>query len=522
MHQELKKYPIWVERVESVRMAVAGLMLSVSLAQTATVSAQAPNCMQDVAGLGTLTCTAADVKIGQITRSGGPDSCVKGQPISLPLQAELVAGANERYDIGVFVGLDGGNAITGQCYRDYLNPIDTTPTPASQDRFAPFFNGESTDTSDACGDLEQGVTNLFDLNGGASITLTCEDFDNNGFLDVGSAVSWDNTKNNTCVDESGALPNTKSKCNDERIEVIDLVAVVDGATLTIIKDTLPDGPQDFAYTSTGGLIPAAFNLDDDSDTTLSNTQTYTNLLPGSYTVTETAHAGFELTGLACVDPDEQTTVSLATGTANIDLDSGETVVCTYQNSLLAPSLEAQKADALLVDTAPIGLSPGDTLEYTITIVNGGSGAATGVKFDDPLSDPNLTLIAGTVTASQGTITSGNTSGDAVVEVDVAVVSAGATVTISYQATIADPLPAGVSQVANQGIVQSNESPDEPTDDPDTPDDDDPTTTAVGPPAPQNPPAAIPTLNDFGILLLWALFLVAGILLQLRNAKRSAG
>ena len=38
--------------------------------------------------------------------------------------------------------------------------------------------------------------------------------------------------------------------------------------LTIIKDAQPNGAQDFSYTSTGGLSPSTFNLDDDGDATL--------------------------------------------------------------------------------------------------------------------------------------------------------------------------------------------------------------------------------------------------------------
>ena len=50
--------------------------------------------------------------------------------------------------------------------------------------------------------------------------------------------------------------------------------------------------------------------------------------------------------------------------------------------------------------------------------------------------------------------------------------------ISYQVRITDTLPAGVTQVSNQGEVSSNELPIEPTDDPDTPTDDDRTETNV--------------------------------------------
>ena len=49
----------------------------------------------------------------------------------------------------------------------------------------------------------------------------------------------------------------------------------------MVKDATPDDPQDFAFTAGGGLSPTSFSLDDDADATLSNTQTFTNVVPGS-------------------------------------------------------------------------------------------------------------------------------------------------------------------------------------------------------------------------------------------------
>ena len=57
-------------------------------------------------------------------------------------------------------------------------------------------------------------------------------------------------------------------------------------TIRIVKNTDPDGPQDFSFTATG-LTPAAFSLDDDADATLSNTAEFTGLTPGDgYAVAE--------------------------------------------------------------------------------------------------------------------------------------------------------------------------------------------------------------------------------------------
>src|SRR5206468_1980478 len=115
-------------------------------------------------------------------------------------------------------------------------------------------------------------------------------------------------------------------------------------------------------------------------------------------------------------------------------------------------LAATKTASVVVDAAPIGPSPGDTLQYIITIVNSGNGAATSVSFAD-IPDSNTALVVGSVTTTGGTVTSGNTVGDTSVGVDVGTLpGGGASTTISFRMTINTPLPAGVTQVSNQGTV----------------------------------------------------------------------
>ena len=63
------------------------------------------------------------------------------------------------------------------------------------------------------------------------------------------------------------------------------------ATITIIKDAIPDDPQDFAFTTTGtgpAGFTAGFSLDDDANATLLNTVTFTFPAArlGTKTVTE--------------------------------------------------------------------------------------------------------------------------------------------------------------------------------------------------------------------------------------------
>ncbi len=145
----------------------------------------------------------------------------------------------------------------------------------------------------------------------------------------------------------------------------------------------------------------------------------------------------------------------------------------------ATNLEAFKADSLLVDADGDTIaSPGDTLRYTVTVLNGGNGGASGVQFTD-IPDANTTLVAGSVATTMGTVTLGNTAGDTQVAVAIGgIPGGGGSVTITFDVTINNPLPAGVTLLSNQGAVDSDQQPTEPTDDPDSPDEDDPTPTPV--------------------------------------------
>ncbi len=101
-----------------------------------------------------------------------------------------------------------------------------------------------------------------------------------------------------------------------------------GGTITIIKDTIPDGPTDFNFTGDLG----GFSLDDDTDLTLPNSIAF-DKAAGTYKVTEIVPSGWVLTNLACVDPDGGTTTNLAAATANIDVDAGEMITCTFTNKV---------------------------------------------------------------------------------------------------------------------------------------------------------------------------------------------
>ncbi len=98
-----------------------------------------------------------------------------------------------------------------------------------------------------------------------------------------------------------------------------------------IQKSVSGADATFNYTTTGTGL-SAFSL-----TTVNGNappQTFTNLAPGSYSVTETPLAGYTLTGLSCsgTGGSSGSASAAAPSTANITVTAGGTVTCTYTNT----------------------------------------------------------------------------------------------------------------------------------------------------------------------------------------------
>jgi uncharacterized repeat protein (TIGR01451 family) len=118
------------------------------------------------------------------------------------------------------------------------------------------------------------------------------------------------------------------------------------------------------------------------------------------------------------------------------------------------------------------------LQYTTVLTNNGDQDAAGVTFN-LTPDSNLSLTAGSVVSTQGTVISGNETGDASVAVDIGtLVGAGDSVTLTFEAAIGESLPTDIVEVATQGLVSGSNFDDLLTDDPDTETPADPTLTPV--------------------------------------------
>jgi hypothetical protein len=161
-------------------------------------------------------------------------------------------------------------------------------------------------------------------------------------------------------------------------------SVIFPASITFIKDVAnATNAQDFGFTTTGSLSPASFTLDDDpASSPPSNTQSYTNIMTfTTYTVSETALTGWDLTNRSCVVTSANggsQSFPANTTTISINLKEGENVTCTFTNTPTpAPSLSIVK-DATEANYD----STTDTIHYTIVATNNGNTTLAAVTVTD--------------------------------------------------------------------------------------------------------------------------------------------
>ncbi len=249
-----------------------------------------------------------------------------------------------------------------------------------------------------------------------------------------------------------------------------------------ISDALPSG---FAYASTTSVVlGGGASRSPIADPTPGDTTPVWGdfTLPGGGSIAIT----FTVTIASSVPDGTYQNPAAATYSDPVRTDPDGTTSAAYDPAsstnedvtVSSPPNVVAKGDVLLIDDGDGVAEPGETLEYTILITNNGWEDGLDVVFSDT-PDPNTALLVGSVTTTQGTITSGNNPGDSSVGVSIGTLAArGGSVTITFRVTINNPLPAGVVEVSNQGTVSGSNFPATPTDDPDTAPAGDPTVTPV--------------------------------------------
>ncbi|MEO1056175.1 MAG: hypothetical protein AAFY28_04595, partial [Actinomycetota bacterium] len=236
---------------------------------------------------------------------------------------------------------------------------------------------------------------------GVSDTSTCSV---DRLLNDGTTSTFDIDVEASDPDNNGKVTFTLEEANSSTafdIQKADLVKCTivneEPASITIVKETDPqqanDG-QDFGFSTTSPSVaaglPASFDLDDDNNNTLPNSETFIVSAGDGYTVTEDDVSGifWELEGIECVQNEGSPSSQVNGATVTIDVGAGEAITCTFTN-------EEAPAPQVVVDktASPISfVEPAGSVQYTVKVTNP-NGAA------DPLT---ITALTDSITLNGGT------------------------------------------------------------------------------------------------------------------------
>jgi len=312
-----------------------------------------------------LGCTSNDINVASVTVNNGITSCTAGTSVTLDLSLLLRSNANQRFDIGVFVALDGKSPIirsnAGGSANCSVVGVPTSPPPLAN------LDGN------ACGDISSSGPVSINI---GTLTVPCTP-DATGNLVLPAVVTWDNSSSSTSCKAPPAQwvrASTKSNCS---AGITARIPVTVTGKITVVKNTTPSGsPGSFAFNASGSAVsPAAFSLSAGQQQVLNTAQLTTTAQV--YTVTEQAAAGFDLSSLQCVnDLDNLThpefvTVDLSARTATIRMSSNPTLGLTSATC-----------------------SFGNTRQSSITVVKKTLGGDATFEFSGP-SPFAITTLAGT-------------------------------------------------------------------------------------------------------------------------------
>ncbi len=218
-------------------------------------------------------------------------------------------------------------------------------------------------------------------------------------------AGW-NLTSSTCAvtsgmdDGTGTIPGTTTNpmvgvtfgFTDSGVTITCTYTNTQTATLIVKKATTPSGaPDSFPFTTTGTGY-SSFSLTD-------GTQNSQTLVPGSYSVAESAVTGWALTSRSCVSSLGTSTVPPTSNTslANITLAAGDTVTCTYNND---------KPDLKITLTPPTANNEiGTPHTFTATVQQNTTGTfanvpdGTLVTFSLPGSPAGVSFVSGTNTCT---------------------------------------------------------------------------------------------------------------------------
>ena len=248
----------------------------------------------------------------------------------------------------LYLNIHTAGRPAGEIRGQIVNSIDVVPFTADGAQVVP--PNASAATASCTGDLNAGATSLsinctHNLAGAVSAHVHDAPFGENGpivhtFVSPASPLAAAIPMTPLLVAKYAATflyldihtpPGSEEDPSDEiRGQIGTPPAGAGTGTIHIIKETFPSGGTSFGFTD-NIEAPNAFTLDD------GDTQTFSSVAPGTYTVTENdpTPGGYTLADLSCDDADSSGDPD--TRIATINVDAGEVVTCRFRNFETAPT-----------------------------------------------------------------------------------------------------------------------------------------------------------------------------------------
>ena len=214
------------------------------------------------------------------------------------------------------------------------------------------------------------------------------------------------------------------------------------AQLTVTKIANPQDGTDFEFNLSGSnSTNVDFMLDDanpDDNDSINQTESFA-LLPGTYAVTETLPAGWDLDSATCtgnVDP------------GNINLTAGGSVTCTFTNSEEPPTPTPTHTPTNTATATPTNTA---TATPTNTPTNTATATPTNTPTNTATATPTSTATATPTNTATATPTNTPTSTATATPTDTPTATATPTNTPIPQVCIADAAAHQVTQIIGRGL-----------------------------------------------------------------------
>ncbi len=196
-------------------------------------------------------CVANDLQPTGTEIIEGPSSCTEGDVFSAKVRIlfESGGGANNRFNVGFFVGDNGESPIGGtSCTFDSLQPLAPPLDLTGGSGGFLELNG------DACGDIQKGEPTYKDIQ---LDQILCKDDDGDGNVDVSYVLTWENNGNQAnCTDplDPAQFDPAPPKCRSD-LEYDLPIAVEDPPSIEVGKGAFPS-----VINAPGGLVRYAFTI----------------------------------------------------------------------------------------------------------------------------------------------------------------------------------------------------------------------------------------------------------------------